>query len=280
MIDLALPAPRNRQSLFSEVREQLLSALEQRRYGPGDRLPSEPELAAAFGVSRPTIREVLRSLETDGFVRRVHGVGTFATERRPIVSTRFDIDLGITETVEAANRALGVEIVRITDERASAKVADRLAIPLGSPTLWIERVIRANKDPVAHAVDVIPGAVAALALGVRYAGGSVYRFLEIDCGLRLAGGFAEVTAVNADRHLAGLLGIAPRSALLRTDQVERDADDRPVLFSSEHYVPALFAIRVGRVRHGHDHERIDETTKTTGATDTAVGAAADKTKGG
>jgi GntR family transcriptional regulator len=258
--DLAIRAPRTRQSLFSEVREQLLAALEERRYGPGDRLPSEPELAAAFGVSRPTIREVLRSLETDGFVRRVHGVGTFATERRPLVSSRFDIDLGVTETVEAANRALGVEIVRIADERASAIVAARLAIALGSPTLWIERVIRANNTPIAHAVDVIPESVAALAPLSRYSGGSVYRFLEIDCGLRLAGGFAEVTAVSADRHLAGLLGIAPRSALLRTDQVERDADDRPVLFSSEHYVPALFTIRVGRVRHGHDHGAVDETS--------------------
>jgi GntR family transcriptional regulator len=258
MTDLALRPPRSRQSLFSEVREHLLAALEERRYGPGERLPSEPELAAAFGVSRPTIREVLRSLETEGFVRRVHGVGTFATERRPIVSTQFDIDLGVTETVEAANRVLGVEIVRIAEERASSSVAERLAIPLGAPTLWIERVIRANSAPVAHAVDVIPDVVAALARS-RYSGGSVYRFLEIDCGLRLAGGFAEVTAVTADRHLAGLLGIAPRSALLRTDQVERDADDRPVLFSSEHYVPALFTIRVGRTRRGHDHEPIAES---------------------
>lgn len=256
MTDLAIHSPRTRQSLFAEVREELVAALEGGRYGPGDRLPSEPELAAAFAVSRPTIREVLRSLETDGFVRRVHGVGTFATERRSIVSSRFDIDLGVTETVEAANRALGVEIIRIADEPASATVADRLAIPLGSPALWIERVIRANNAPIAHAVDVIPEAVAALA-PVRYAGGSVYRFLEIDCGLRLAGGVAEVTAVNASRHLARLLDIAPRSALLRTDQVERDGDDRPLLFSSEHYVPALFTIRVGRVRHGHDHEQVD-----------------------
>ena len=133
MIDLALPAPRNRQSLFSEVREQLLSALEQRRYGPGDRLPSEPELAAAFGVSRPTIREVLRSLETDGFVRRVHGVGTFATERRPIVSTRFDIDLGITETVEAAT---GRSVSRSFGSRTSAR---RRRSPIDWRSRWVRR---------------------------------------------------------------------------------------------------------------------------------------------
>ena len=33
---------------------------------PGDQLPSEPELAARYGVSRSTIREVLKLLEQDG----------------------------------------------------------------------------------------------------------------------------------------------------------------------------------------------------------------------
>jgi len=260
MTDLATRSPRSRRSLFTEVREQVLAALEEQSYGPGERLPSEPELAAAFGVSRPTIREVLRSLESGGFVRRVHGVGTFATERRPIVNSHFDIDLGITEAVEAANRVLGVEIIRIADERASRPIAERLAIPIGSRTLWVERVIRANNAPVAHAVDVVPEAVTALAPKSRYEGGSVYRFLEAECGLRLAGGVAEVTAVSADRDLARLLGVAPRSALLRTDQVERDADDRPVLFSMEHYVPGLFTIHVRRVRHSHNDQTLGEAS--------------------
>ena len=252
MTDLAASPPRSRQSLFAEVRERIVAALEERRYRPGDRLPSEPELAVAFGVSRPTIREVLRSLETDGLVRRVHGVGTFVTERRPVVSSRFDLDLGVTEAVEAASRTLGVEILRIAEERAPGPIAERLAIPLGSPLLWVERVIRANDAAVAYAVDAIPEAVAALAGGTRYEGGSVYRFLESACRLRLAGGVAEVSAVNADRRLARLLGVTPGSALLRMDQVERDADARPVLFSSEHYVPTLFTLSVRRVRHGRD----------------------------
>lgn len=249
MTDLAAETvPRARQSLFVEVRQRILSTLEAHRYRPGDRLPSEPELAVAYGVSRPTIREVLRSLETDGFVRRVHGVGTFVTERRAVVHSRFDLDLGVTEAVAAASQAVGVEILRIADERAHAAIAERLEIPLGSGLLWVERVIRASEVRVAHVVDAIPEAVAALARGARYEGGSVYRFLEEDCGLRLAGGLADVTAITADRRLARLLGVAPGSALLRMEQVERAADERPVLYSAEHYVPTLFNLSVRRVR--------------------------------
>ena len=256
MTDLVARAPRTRTSLFKEVRAELLAALEQRRYGPGGRLPSEPQLAVAFGISRPTLREVLRSLEGDGFVRRVHGVGTFATERRPLVRSHFDIDLGVTEAVEAATHSLGVDIIGISNVPAAPAVANRFGIATGSPTLEIERVIRADGSPVAHAIDVIPGDIARLAAG-GYSGGSVYRHLEVACGLELAGGVADVTAVTADRRMSNLLGVPVGVALVRTDQVERSVADEPVLFSTEHYVPSRFTIRVRRIRGGAQRDRTE-----------------------
>ena len=44
---------------------------------PGDKLPSEPQLAQRFGVSRVTVREVLGQLATEGFVTRRQGSGTY-----------------------------------------------------------------------------------------------------------------------------------------------------------------------------------------------------------
>src|SRR3989304_1604729 len=41
------------------------------------RLPSEPNLAKQMGVSRATLREAMRSFETEGLIRRQQGVGTF-----------------------------------------------------------------------------------------------------------------------------------------------------------------------------------------------------------
>ena len=44
---------------------------------PGDMLPSERELAVRFGVSRPLVREALRSVEELGLVETRPGRGTF-----------------------------------------------------------------------------------------------------------------------------------------------------------------------------------------------------------
>jgi GntR family transcriptional regulator len=237
---------RVRMPRFVEVRGEVLTDLAE-SYRPGDRLPSEPDLASAYGVSRPTIREVLRSLEGDGLVRRVHGVGTFVTQIRPAVSSRFDLDLGVTEAVAAANQRLGVQLLRAAVERAPATIAERLELGRSPNVLWVERVIRVNDVPAAHVIDAIPEDVVG---GSVYDGGSIYRFLEEECGVGLVGGVADVTAVAAERGIARLLGVDERAPLLRMDQVERSTADRPVLYSTEHYVPTVLNLSVRRVRHG------------------------------
>ncbi len=236
---------RVRRPRFVEVRGEVLTDLAA-SYRPGDRLPSEPDLATAYGVSRPTIREVLRSLEGDGLVRRVHGVGTFVTQIRPAVSSRFDLDLGVTEAVAAANQRLGVQLLRATIEPAPPAIAEKLELDRATSILWVERVIRVNDVPAAHAIDAIPEAVVGTA---SFDGGSVYHFLEEVCGIGLVGGLADVTAVGADRALARLLAIDEGAPLLRIDQVERSTADRPVLYSTEHYVPTVLNLSVRRVRH-------------------------------
>lgn len=248
------PRSRTRTPRFVEVRGEVLTDLAE-SYQPGDRLPSEPDLASAYGVSRPTIREVLRSLEGDGLVRRVHGVGTFVTQVPSTVSSRFDLDLGVTEAVAAAHQQLGVRLLRSSFEAAPTAIAERLELTRDRSVLWIERVITVNGVPAAHAIDAIP---AAFARDATYGGGSVYRFLEDACGIELVGGLADVTAVGADDALAALLGVAAGTPLLRIDQVERSTSDRPVLHSTEHYVPTVLNLNVRRVRHGgpgDQHER-------------------------
>jgi GntR family transcriptional regulator len=246
-----VPPPR-RQPLFAQVRSELTDTL--RRHRAGDRLPSEPELAASYGVSRPTIREVLRSLEHEGMVRRVHGVGTFVNDVPTKVASAVDVDLGVTEAVEAANRRLGVQVLAITEVAASADVAAALDLETGARLTWVERLILADETPAAYVVDAIPASLAARARR-PYASGSVYRFLEQECGLELRGGVARITATTADRRMARMLRVPNGSALLRMQQVERTRDDVACLYSVEHYVPSVFELTVRRTRRGRSGDR-------------------------
>jgi GntR family negative regulator for fad regulon and positive regulator of fabA len=60
----------------AHAENELLSALLAGRWAPGEGLPPERELAATLGVTRPTLREVLKKLDRDGFVSVRHGLPT------------------------------------------------------------------------------------------------------------------------------------------------------------------------------------------------------------
>jgi GntR family transcriptional repressor for pyruvate dehydrogenase complex len=67
---------------YEQVADQLLSMINSGELKPGDRLPSEAELAADFGVSRTTVREALRILATRNLIQTRKGMagGHFIVE--------------------------------------------------------------------------------------------------------------------------------------------------------------------------------------------------------
>jgi DNA-binding FadR family transcriptional regulator len=62
--------PKIAELIADQIRDQIGS----RRLREGDRLPSEPVLMTTFGASRPSVREALRILESDGLITVRRGV--------------------------------------------------------------------------------------------------------------------------------------------------------------------------------------------------------------
>ncbi|WP_165975421.1 FadR/GntR family transcriptional regulator [Actinomadura rubrisoli] len=72
----------------SRVADQLLQDIRARRYGPGERLPSERRLSESFGVSRPVVREALGMLSSLGLVDIQVGRGAFVTAKDVAVQSQ------------------------------------------------------------------------------------------------------------------------------------------------------------------------------------------------
>ena len=66
--------------LPDEVAVSIMGAIEGGQLAPGDRLPTEAELAKRFGVARTVVREAISLLRYDGIVDSRRGVGAFVTE--------------------------------------------------------------------------------------------------------------------------------------------------------------------------------------------------------
>ncbi len=68
-----------RQRLAQKVIDQLREQIETGKLQAGDRLPTEPQLEAAFEVSRTVVREAIADLRAAGLVTPVQGKGVFVS---------------------------------------------------------------------------------------------------------------------------------------------------------------------------------------------------------
>jgi GntR family transcriptional repressor for pyruvate dehydrogenase complex len=83
MLEFDAGEPTSEAAAAEAVVKFVSSRIENGLLRPGDRLPSERELAARIGVSRPSVRSGLRTLAATGIVQTRHGSGTYITEGPP-----------------------------------------------------------------------------------------------------------------------------------------------------------------------------------------------------
>ena len=78
-------------TVSDRIAEQILRFISTEEVKPGDRLPSERELAAMLGVSRLSVREAIKALEAQGWLRVRHGLGVFVASRPGEKDLRADL---------------------------------------------------------------------------------------------------------------------------------------------------------------------------------------------
>ncbi len=71
---------KTKRPLFTIVYHKLYKLIMDGTFPPDSRLPTEPELAKVFGVSRMTLRHALSLLQEDGLVKNIQGKGNFITK--------------------------------------------------------------------------------------------------------------------------------------------------------------------------------------------------------
>lgn len=119
-----------RTSLVPQVIAQLRAQIASGEWSVGTRLPPEPELAAALGVGRNTLREAVLALVHAGLLERRQGSGTYVVGFHELTGAvaRRVADARLAEVLEV-RRALEVEAARSAALRRTT--ADLLALDAG-----------------------------------------------------------------------------------------------------------------------------------------------------
>jgi len=211
----------------------------------GQRLPSEPDLAKQLGVSRATLREAMRSFETQGLIRRRQGSGTFVVGKMQVL----DSGLEVLESLETLAKRLGLEVsvsdLNIEPLVASEEHAKLLDVSAGEALTRIRRVIRADGRPVAYLVDILPEAILRPKDLPADFHGSVLDLL-LGRGDSLASSRANVSAIGATAEVAKAIEIQRGDVLLHFYSQLYDASGKVVDYSLSYFIPGYFHFHVVR----------------------------------
>jgi len=214
----------------------------------GERLPSEPKLAKQLGVSRATLREAMRTFETQGLIRRRQGAGTFVVGQAPVLES----GLEVLESIETMANRMGISVavsaLKVEEMPANAKQAGKLGVPQETPLTRVSRVISTNERAAAYLVDILPVEFLSVDEFPKHFKGSVLDFM-LERGDLPTVAKIGVNATSAKSDVAKALEIQRGDVLLRLSSRIYLASDEVVDYSLGYFLPGYFHFHVlGRVR--------------------------------
>jgi GntR family transcriptional regulator len=232
--------------LYLQARQHLLGLIEDGTFRPGEQLPSEADLAAQLGISRPTLREALHHLERQGVIVRRHGVGTFVSRHSLILESGMEV----LESLERQAQRLGLhtEVVHLVVSERVATEEEREALQLSEdePVVDVDRVIAIKGQPFAYLKDVVPQAyLRSEDIGEQFSGSVLDIFLQRDV-VSPVFSRTQISAEGANTQLAALLGVAEGTALLKLVGRLYNHSERVVDYSISYFIPGHFKFHVTR----------------------------------
>jgi GntR family transcriptional regulator len=228
-------------NLFNRLHTQLGELIS--ATAAGGRLPTEPKLAEMLSVSRATLREAMRTFETQGLIQRRQGVGTFVVRPAGVMET----GLELLESIESMAERSGLS-VRMGDyemKRRPALPAESEALN-ESQILQLSRVIEAQDRPIAYLVDMLPGSLLTEAEVQTQFTGSVLDLLLKRGNPQVATANTEILATAVESDVARILRIQRGDVVLHFKSTVMSVDGGVVDLSRSYFLPGYFRFRVAR----------------------------------
>jgi GntR family transcriptional regulator len=215
------------QPLYMQIKMALKKQIISGEYAPYERMPSESVLMSTFGVSRITVRQALKDLNTEGLVFTSQGKGTFAS--KPKATQDMQQLQGFDEAMSPKGYKTSARLVSIRERVADRDVQEKLQLADKEKVIEVVRVRYLNLEPVSLDRSFFPIEVGQ-SLITEDLTGDIFPLLEKQLNLRLGEAEISLEARPADEEVAQQLGVEQGSPLMWVERLTRDQNGRPIDF--------------------------------------------------
>lgn len=217
----------NKKPRYQELAEDLRAAIVRGDFPDPAQFPTESVLCARYGVSRFTVREALRSLQTEGLIQRRRGSGTTV---RPASARGGALHQPLSNVGEILQYARDSSYVFTS--MGTCPLPRKLAAHIGAESggRWHHfrglRTRQGQSGPIALTDAYIHPDLEAIAQRIEPNEDTIFGQIERLAGIRIAGVTQDIQAVPASAAVAEELGVPRRSPCLRILRCYVDSSDR------------------------------------------------------
>jgi GntR family transcriptional regulator len=213
--------------LYYQLQEVIKEQIESGWWAPGDALPSEPELARRFGVSRVVVRQALAILEDDRQIVRIRGRGTF------VAQPKLDYRAGGLSRLIASPRgdAVAVQVLEKRVESPERSIRGALGVADHEAVLRVTTLLSLRHVPLAISYSFFRRSEVGWLEAAAHVGRNLPSSLVLsDHGIELAQSHLSIETSQCGQFEADRFGIPNRSAVflvLCTEFARGEGDVRP-----------------------------------------------------
>nr|WP_300336587.1 GntR family transcriptional regulator [Actinomyces sp.] len=215
--------------LHMQISEPLAALILDGTLEPGTRLEDEVSMAKRLNVSRPTARQALQRLADRGLVARRRGAGTTVTS--PHVHRPMQLSSLLADLTEGGHE-VSTSVISYERRPATNEEAQSLQVDPGTEIVRVQRLRRADGEPIALMTNLLPAASAPSAQDLERNG--LYELLRA-ADIVPVSATQVIGARNATTKEAEALGEHRRAALLTATRTAYDTNGHVIEYGTHIY---------------------------------------------
>ncbi|GEN93998.1 GntR family transcriptional regulator [Pediococcus ethanolidurans] len=198
---------------YEIVADHLRQQILEKELAINEQLPQENAIAAAYNVSRITVRKALDILVDENLIYRIQGSGTYVKDNQPHETGAQESSLEIFDFSK-----FKVKLLNFAVDKPDTDIMDQLNVTEFDFTYEIERLILDEDDEVVAFQKIYMPAKVIQGMRMDVLKGSIYEFLTEDQGLTLGSAIRTLSSEIANSDTIKIMGLNEAEPLLTMEQ--------------------------------------------------------------
>ncbi|MBZ9938417.1 GntR family transcriptional regulator [Mesorhizobium sp. BR1-1-16] len=211
--------------LYRQVTDLLREPIRGGQLVAGSALPREADIAERFGISLITVRQALRELENEGYIKKRAAKPAVVIAQTPRSKASFGFSSLAAIAESTKDRRIEIRSYR---KEKSVQASAVFGLPEDESLYCLRAVLFVGDQPACQCTFYFPVAIGSRLRRSDFDDVVVFRSVQRHLGIKLSGARVSVRAELADAPLARSLDCKAGDPILVTEMVYRSADGEPV----------------------------------------------------